>query len=69
MAQTQAAAGMTLDNVTKYTIYLTDQSHFDGFAQGAAGLLASPPAAATMVYVKALAAQDMLVEIEAIAAK
>ncbi len=64
-----AEAGMTLDDVTKYTIYLTDQSLFEGFTQGAGGLLASPPAAATMLYVKALAAPGMLVEIEAIAAK
>lgn len=64
-----AAADMTFADVAKFTIYLTDERNFEGFVQGAAGLLSSPPAATTLLYVKALAAPDMLIEIEAIAVK
>ena len=64
-----AGAGMTPADVVKYTFYLVDPADFDGFAQAAAALIASPPAATTMVYVKALASPDMRVEIEAIAAQ
>lgn len=62
-------AGMTTADVAKYTFYLTDPADFDGFARAAAGLIASPPAATTLLYVKALASPDMKVEIEAVAAR
>jgi len=64
-----AAADMTVADVAKFTFYLTDPANFDGFAAGAVELIQSPPAATTLVYVKALAAPNMLVEIEAVAAK
>ena len=64
-----AAADLTLADVAKFTIYMTDERNFDGFVQGATGLLSQPPAATTMLYVKALASPDMLIEIEAIAVK
>lgn len=64
-----AAADMTPADVAKFTFYLTDEKNFDGFAQGAVELIQSPPAATTLVYVRALASPAMLVEIEAVAAK
>lgn len=68
MTAVLAEAGMTVAEVIKYTIYLTDEAQTGAFMQAAAGLLASPPPAVTLVYVKALARPDMLVEVEAIAA-
>lgn len=64
-----AVVGMNASDIVKSTIYLTDEKNFDGFAAAGAPLLAQPPAATTMLYVKALAAPSLLVEIEAVAAK
>lgn len=64
-----AGARMDASDIVESTIYLTDESLFDGFAAAGAPLLSSPPAATTLVYVKALASPALLVEIEAIAAK
>ncbi len=64
-----ADADMDTSNLAKITIYLTDESQVGGFMEAGAGLLPTPPPATTLVYVKALAAPPMLVEIEAIAVK
>ena len=64
-----ATAGMDASDIVKTTIYLTDESNFDGFAAAGGPLLPQPPAATTLVYVKALASPTLLVEIEAVAAK
>lgn len=64
-----AAAQMDVADIVKSTIYLTDESLFEGFAAAGAPLVSSPPPATTLVYVKALASPALLVEIEAIAAK
>ena len=63
-----AAAGMDTSDIVKSTIYLTDEANFEGFAAAGAPMLAQPPAAVTLVYVKALASPALLVEIEAVAA-
>lgn len=60
-------AGMDKSNIAKFTIYLTDESHMGDFMAGAAHVLGSPPPAATLLVVKALAAPNLKVEIEAIA--
>lgn len=61
-------ARMTVDDVAKFTIYLTDESRLGEFMT--AGLnLPSPPPAATLLFVKALASPDLLVEIEAVAVR
>lgn len=62
-----AGAGMSIDNVVKYTIFLTDEAQTGAFMQAAVSLMPQPPPAATLLYVKALASPQMLVEIEAIA--
>lgn len=64
-----ADAGMDVSDIVKLTIYLTDESSFDGFVAAAGPLLSQPPAAATMLYVKGLASPALLVEIEAVAAR
>lgn len=64
-----AAADMTLDDVAKYTFFLTDPMDAQGFAQGAVEMLQDPPAAVTMIFVSALAAPNLKVEIECVAAK
>ena len=62
-----AEAGMDVSDVVKFTIYLTDASLLEGFVGAGAGPLSSPPPATTLLYVKALASPQLLVEIEAIA--
>ena len=64
-----AAADMTPADIVKFTIFLTDAANMDGFGAAAAASLPQPPPAATMVIVKALADPQMLVEIEAVAAR
>lgn len=64
-----AQAGMDKSNVAKFTIYLTDESHIGDFMAGAAHVLGTPPPAATLLVVKALAAPNLKVEIEAIAVR
>lgn len=62
-----AEAGMDRNNIVKNTIYLTDPSHIQDFMAGGGDLLSSPPAASTLLIVKALANPTLLVEIEAVA--
>ena len=62
-----AAAGMTPQNLAKVTIYLTDPADMAGFMQAGGGDLPKPPPATTLLIVKALAAPELLVEIEAVA--
>lgn len=64
-----AAADMTLDDVVKYTFYLTDPSEVGGFMQAAAALVTQPPAATTMLFVAGMPDPRIKVEIEAVAAK
>lgn len=64
-----ADAGMDTTNIVKLTIFLTDENLAEGFMDAGAGLLPTPPPATTLVYVKALAAPPLLVEIEAIAVR
>lgn len=64
-----AGAGMDASDIVKTTIYLTDESHFEGFAAAGGPLLPQPAAATTLLYVKALASPALLVEIEAVAAR
>jgi enamine deaminase RidA (YjgF/YER057c/UK114 family) len=62
-----AQARMTNRNIVKYTIYLTDEAHLPEFMAAGSGTLPSPPPAATLLIVKALADPALLVEIEAMA--
>ncbi|MGB6117952.1 MAG: RidA family protein [Mesorhizobium sp.] len=62
-----ADADMTSDNLAKVTIYLTDETRIGEFMQAGAGALPKLPPATTLLIVKALAAPNLLVEIEGIA--
>ena len=62
-----AEAGMSNANIAKLTIYLTDAANVPGFVEAAAGTLPATPPATTLLIVKALAAPELLVEVEAIA--
>ena len=64
-----AQAGMENTDIAKVTIYLTDEAHLGEFMAAAGGTLPSPPPATTLLIVKALAAPNLFVEIEAIAVK
>lgn len=62
-------SGMTLDDVAKFTVYLTDEQYAPAFRKVRAEFLPSPPPASTLVIVKALGTPAIFVEIEAIAIK
>lgn len=64
-----AQAGMANTDIAKVTIYLTDEAYLGEFMAAAGGTLPSPPPATTLLIVKALAAPNLFVEIEAIAVK
>ena len=62
-----SAAGATLDNVVKTTVYLTNMADFSAFNQAYAGYFTKDPPARTTVAVAALPL-GARVEVEAIAA-
>jgi 2-iminobutanoate/2-iminopropanoate deaminase len=62
-----AEAGLTADNVARYTIYLTDGAHLEGFMDAAAPELPLTPPATTLLIVAGLPDPRLKVEIEAIA--
>jgi len=64
-----AQAGMDGSNIAKLTIYLTDEAHLGEFMMAAGGTLPVPHPAVTLLIVKALAAPNLFVEIEAIAVR
>ena len=64
-----ADADMSIEDVAKYTIYLTDERLLGEFMEAGGGALPTQPPAATLLIVKALAAPPLLIEIEAIAVK
>ena len=64
-----AAGDMGAQDIAKCTIYLTDAALIGPFMQAGGGTLPVPPPAATLLIVKALAAPNLLVEIEAIAVR
>jgi 2-iminobutanoate/2-iminopropanoate deaminase len=64
-----AEAGMTAADLTKMTIYLTDPANVGPFMGSMAGSLPELPPATTLLIVQGLASPELLVEIEAIAAR
>ena len=62
-------AGMSINDVAKFTVFLTDEQYGPDFRKVRTEFLPSPPPASTLVIVKALATPAILVEIEAIALK
>ncbi|MFN8532768.1 MAG: RidA family protein [Dehalococcoidia bacterium] len=62
-----AAAGATMADVVKTTVYITDLANLAGLSKVRPRYLPDPGPAGTLVVVKSLASPDYLVEIEAIA--
>ena len=63
------AVGMTPADVTKFGIFITDESLIGEFSATAGKYLPSPPPPSTLLVVKALAMPGLLVEVEAYAAR
>ena len=64
---TLKAAGSSLDQVVKVTIYMTDMSHFPTVMELRQKWFSHPYPADTIVEVKSLALPELMIEIEAIA--
>jgi len=62
-------AGLAPSDLVKLTIYLTDPADVEAFVGAVAGSLPQPPPATTMLIVNGLASPELLVEIEAVAAR
>lgn len=63
------AAGMTMADAVKATVFLTDEDDYRAFAEARKPFMPSPPPANTLVFIKRLADPKLLVEIELVAAK
>lgn len=63
-----AAAGLTMDDIVRTTIYLTDMAHFQAVNAIYAGFFSGEPPARTTIAVVGLP-KNALVEIDAIAAR
>ena len=68
LEQKLADAGLSLDNVVKATVWLTDPAHFAGF-NAVYGKRFSAPYPARSCVVSALVLPDALLEIEILAAR
>jgi 2-iminobutanoate/2-iminopropanoate deaminase len=66
LAAVVAAAGATLDDVVKTTVYLTDRAHRAAVGKVRQEYFSDPPPANTLLVVAGLAEPEMMVEIEAI---
>ena len=64
-----AEAGMSLDDVVRVNVYLTDESYFPAFRDRRNRLFTDHKAASTAIAIAALANPQFKVEIEAVAAK
>ncbi len=64
-----ADAGMTLKDIVKTTIFLTDPADYASFAAVRSEVLAGHKPASTLVYVSALVKPDWKVEIDVIASR
>jgi 2-iminobutanoate/2-iminopropanoate deaminase len=67
MATVMEAAGGSLTDIVKLTVYITDIRHRDGYAAIRAEFLPHDPPASTLVQIVALADPAAVIEIEAIA--
>ena len=60
-------AGATFDHIVKVTVFVTDMSHFQEIHQVRAEYFKKDYPASTMVQVRGLVSEDLLIEIDAIA--
>ncbi len=61
------AAGGSLDDVVKVTVFITDMAHYDGIHEVRRRYFGEPYPASSMVEVSALIDPRLLVEVEAVA--
>jgi reactive intermediate/imine deaminase len=61
------AAGASLEDVVKLTVFLTDMSHLEAYGGVQATFFPGRKPAQTLVQVSALALPDMMIEVEALA--
>lgn len=64
-----AEGDMSMANVAKLTIYLTQHDHIPSLVEAASPFLPDPRPAATLLIVGALADPSLLVQVEAVAAR
>jgi 2-iminobutanoate/2-iminopropanoate deaminase len=64
-----AAAGMSLENLVKVNHYLTRKEDIPGYREVRARMLGDMRPASTLLVISALARDEALVEVEAVAAK
>ncbi len=64
-----ASAGMGMENLVKITSFVTDAKNAEAFREVRGRFLAGARPTATFLIVQGLASPDLLVEVEAIAAK
>lgn len=69
IARSLADAGMTMGDLVKTTVYLIDPADISALIDAGRKYNPSGKQAGTLVYVKALAAPDVRIEIDAVAAK
>jgi enamine deaminase RidA (YjgF/YER057c/UK114 family) len=68
LAKVLAAAGGTLDDIVKLTIYVRDMTHAERILEVEQRFFSGPPPASTMVEVSRLFDPEHMLEIEAVAA-
>jgi 2-iminobutanoate/2-iminopropanoate deaminase len=64
-----AAAGMSIENIVKVNHYLTRKEDIAGYREVRARMLGDHKPASTLLVISALAREEALVEVEAVAAK
>ncbi len=62
-------ANMTLGDIVRFTVYLTDQADVKTFVQVRDGLMGDHKPGATLLVIRGLARPELKMEIEAVAAK
>ena len=62
-------ANMTLGDIVRFTVYLTDQADVKTFVEVRDGLMGDHKPGATLLVVRGLARPELKIEIEAVAAK
>jgi enamine deaminase RidA (YjgF/YER057c/UK114 family) len=63
------AGGMTLADVVRFTVYLTDRAHRDPFFAVRDRVMGENKPGATILIISGLAREELKIEIEAVAAK
>lgn len=63
-----AEDGMTMENVVRLSVYVTDRAHMDGYRRARDQKFPGTPPTTTLIVVAGLVRPEFVIEIEAIAA-